>query len=68
MLVLSRKVDEALVFPELNISVVILELTKGKARIGICAPDNVRVYREELWNRMDHYEVQQKPSRGGADK
>jgi carbon storage regulator len=68
VLVLSRKIEEALVFPSLGISIVVVDIERGKVRIGICAPDDVKVYREELWNRIDQYEVQKKPSRGGAEK
>jgi carbon storage regulator CsrA len=48
MLVLSRRVREALVFPELGITVRILHLKGGAVRLGIEAPPEVRVLREEL--------------------
>lgn len=48
MLVLSRKRDEALVFPALGIEVRVLEIRWDRVRIGIDAPENVRVLRDEL--------------------
>lgn len=48
MLVLSRKRDEALVFPSLGIEVRVLEIRWDRVRIGIDAPANVRVLRDEL--------------------
>ena len=48
MLVLSRKADDAIVFPNLGITVKLLRLNKQVARIGIDAPEGVRILREEL--------------------
>jgi carbon storage regulator CsrA len=68
MLVLSRRVEEALIFPELGVLVVVTGIDQGKVRLGIVAPEKVRVFREEVWNRMDPWEVQAKPGTlpGGA--
>ncbi len=48
MLVLSRRTDDAIVFPKLGITIKILRLSRQVARIGIEAPDDVRVLRQEL--------------------
>lgn len=53
MLVLSRKRDEALVFPALGIEVRVLEIRWDRVRIGIEAPANVRVLRDELIEDFD---------------
>lgn len=53
MLVLSRKRDEALVFPSLGIEVRVLEIRWDRVRIGIEAPANVRVLRDELIEDVD---------------
>lgn len=48
MLVLTRRPDETIVFPELGITVEVI-MTKGnKVRLGIKAPDSVRILRGEL--------------------
>lgn len=47
MLVLSRKVGEKILIGE-NIVVTLVEIDRGKVRIGIEAPKDVPVYREEL--------------------
>ena len=47
MLVLSRKPGEKLVIAN-NITVTILEVTGNRVKIGVAAPDNVRVLRGEL--------------------
>lgn len=52
MLVLSRKEQESIVFPKLGIRVQVTRL-KGKAvSLGVEAPDDVRVLRGELENRI----------------
>jgi carbon storage regulator CsrA len=52
MLVLSRKEQESIVFPKLGIRVQVTRL-KGKAvSLGIEAPDDVRVLRGELEDRI----------------
>jgi len=48
MLVLSRRVDEAIVFPSLDITVRVLMLKGGVVRLGIEAPNDVPILRGEL--------------------
>jgi carbon storage regulator len=48
MLVLSRKIGEKLVFPSLGVTVQVVRIEGGKVRLGIEAPPEVRVHREEL--------------------
>lgn len=45
MLVLTRRVNQRIVFPTLGISVRIVKWAKGAARIGIEAPEAVPVLR-----------------------
>ena len=48
MLVLSRRVGEQIVLPELGITVTVVAIKGGAIRVGIVAPPEVRVVREEL--------------------
>lgn len=52
MLVLSRKVGERLWIGE-NISITVVKITGGGVRIGIEAPHELPVVREELKTRMN---------------
>ena len=53
MLVLNRKLGERVVVPKLNVAVTVLSI-KGKAvRLGISAPEDLAVYREEVWTKLD---------------
>jgi carbon storage regulator len=47
MLVLTRKVDEGVVLSG-NIRVQVLAIKRGRVKIGISAPSDVEVLREEL--------------------
>lgn len=47
MLVLSRNQDERLLIGD-NIEIVIVSSSRGKVRIGIQAPKDIRILRKEL--------------------
>ncbi len=51
MLILSRKKGQKLIIND-NIEVVIIEADSGVAKIGIKAPKDVTIYREELYNEL----------------
>lgn len=48
MLVLSRKVSERIVIPELGISIMVVDIRGDKVRLGIDAPKTTEIYREEI--------------------
>src|SRR5262245_42654688 len=48
MLTLSRRANEKITFPELGITVQIVEIWGDKIRLGIEAPPEVKVLRGEL--------------------
>ena len=50
MLVLSRKVGESILISE-SIRVTLVQAANGRIRLGIDAPPEVRVLREELLER-----------------
>ncbi|MDR2864819.1 MAG: carbon storage regulator CsrA [Spirochaetaceae bacterium] len=51
MLILSRKTDEKIVIGD-NIIVSIIEVRGEQVRLGINAPKNVKVYREEVFEAI----------------
>jgi carbon storage regulator len=48
MLVLSRKENEAVAIGD-EITVKVLEIRGDRVRLGIDAPENVTVHRQEIW-------------------
>lgn len=51
MLVLSRKKFEAIVISG-NITVTVVEIGKGSVKIGITAPEDVSVHRQEIADQI----------------
>jgi carbon storage regulator len=47
MLVLSRKLGEKIIIGE-NICITVIDIDRGKIRLGIEAPREIPVYRQEL--------------------
>jgi carbon storage regulator len=52
MLVLSRKLGERIVVPEINLTLTVVAVEGHTVRLGITAPTEIGVYREELWDRV----------------
>lgn len=51
MLTISRRVGERIVIGE-EIVVEVVEVSGNAVRLGITAPREQRIYREELWERV----------------
>lgn len=51
MLILSRKKDEKIVIGD-NITLMVIEIRGDKVRLGIDAPKDVSVHREEVYNAI----------------
>jgi carbon storage regulator len=51
MLVLSRKPGEHVLVPQCGLTVTVLAVEGKTVRLGIAAPADVAVYREEVWRR-----------------
>jgi carbon storage regulator len=49
MLVLSRRLGERILVPHCELTVTIVAIEGNHVRVGISAPDDVAVYREEVW-------------------
>jgi carbon storage regulator len=52
MLVLSRKIGERILVPHCELEVTVLAVEGKTVRLGISAPAEVDVYREEVWYRV----------------
>lgn len=48
MLIITRKTDEGLMIGD-NIRITVSEISKDRVKLGIDAPDNVKIIRNELY-------------------
>lgn len=68
MLVLSRRENESIVIDG-NIKIVVIGIQKGRVRLGIEAPHDMPVYRQELDNGLKRDTTDTtKPVYGSVDK
>lgn len=51
MLVLGRKVGEAIVVPGCDLTITVVQVSGNKVRLGMSAPDSVVIHRKEVWQR-----------------
>ncbi|TDX58900.1 carbon storage regulator CsrA [Orenia marismortui] len=51
MLILTRKRDESIVIDD-NIKIKILEIDNNRVQLGIEAPENIIVHREEIYQEI----------------
>ena len=51
MLVLTRKLGESIIIDE-NIQISAIEINKNSIKLGINAPNNVTIYREEVFLKI----------------
>ena len=58
MLVLSRKEDESIVING-NIKIVVTAIQGGRVRLGIEAPQDVPVHRQEVYNGLKRNTTQE---------
>ena len=63
MLVLSRKLGEKIFIGE-NICITVVDIDRGKIRLGIEAPRDIAIYRQELLpnGQMAHAEAVKAPA------
>jgi carbon storage regulator len=51
MLILTRKINEKLMIGD-DVIISILGVSRGQIKIGIAAPKNISVHREEIFNKI----------------
>ena len=66
MLILTRRVGETLMIGE-DVTVTVLGVKGNQVRIGVNAPREVAVHREEIFDRIKREEAGGGPNRGDDD-
>lgn len=65
MLVITRKKDEGLLIGD-NIKITVVDIGRDRAKIGIEAPENVRIIRNELYD-TERFNMQAAVNKPSAD-
>jgi len=56
MLVLSRKKNESIVFPSVDVEVEVVRIAGDKVYLGVTAPSEMPVHRREVWEAIKRNE------------
>ncbi|MCK9466201.1 MAG: carbon storage regulator CsrA [Thiopseudomonas sp.] len=51
MLILTRRIEETICIGD-NITVTVLSVAGGHVKLGICAPKEIGVHRQEIYQRI----------------
>lgn len=57
MLILTRKTDEEIIIDS-EIKIKILSISENQIKIGISAPENIRIFRAEVYERIKNFNIQ----------
>ncbi|WP_408955667.1 carbon storage regulator CsrA [Natroniella sp. ANB-PHB2] len=67
MLILSRKEDESIIIDD-EIEIKVLELDNGRVKLGIKAPKDIPIHREEVYQEIQAENREAAKAKGGLDK
>jgi carbon storage regulator len=67
VLVLSRREGQSVVIPNCRVEIVIKEIAGDTVRLGFLAPNEVDIYRDEIWRDMCFEDWNQRSNDNGAE-
>jgi carbon storage regulator len=66
VLVLSRREGQSVVIPNCRVEIVIKEINGDTVRLGFLAPNEVDIYRDEIWRDMCFEDWNQRSNDNGT--
>lgn len=63
MLILTRRISESIIIGENSVKITVLGVKGNQVRLGIDAPKDISVHREEIYERIQ----QEKSGEGSAE-
>jgi len=67
VLVLSRREGQSVVIPNCRVQIVIKEIAGDTVRLGFLAPNEVDIYRDEIWRDICFSDWNQRSNDNGAE-
>ena len=64
MLVLTRRIGEKIIIGDKVIEVKVVSVDGGAVQLGITAPADVSIHREEIYNKITRHESRKAEARG----
>jgi carbon storage regulator len=65
MLILTRRVGEAVKIGD-DVTITVLSVKGSQVRLGVAAPRDVAVHREEVFDRLHHDDDPETPAQDGT--
>lgn len=60
MLVLARKKNQRIILPDVHVEITVLSIQPDLVKIGIVAPRELAVHREEVWLKIVREKLNEK--------
>lgn len=57
MLLLTRKTGEEIVLPTRQLTMIVLNVSGDRVKIGISAPSSVSIHRKEVWQSIKQKKI-----------
>jgi carbon storage regulator len=62
MLILSRHSGQSIVLPFSGITVTVIALSSNRVKLGVTAPPEITVFRDEVWDRIRSQRATARPA------